>query len=47
MSDVNVHLPSPYCGQTAALQFVCTETADRNTSSLLTLNMHLTTCVLC
>jgi len=47
MSEVNVHLPSPYCGQTAALEFVCKETADKNISSLLTLNLHLTICVLC
>jgi len=47
MSAVNVCLPSPYCGHTAAVQFVCKETADKHTSSLLTLNLHLTTCVLC
>jgi hypothetical protein len=47
MSEVNVYLHSPYCGQTAALKFVCKETADRDTCSLSTLNFHLKTCVLC
>ena len=47
LGEINEHLPSPYCCPTAALQFVCKEAADKHTSSLLTLNLHLSKCVLC
>jgi hypothetical protein len=48
MSELNVYLHSPYCAQTAALEFVCKKVADKvDTCSLSTLNFHLKTCVLC